>query len=197
MSSYRLTRDQLLEYPGLNGSRARCHLRVYEARRDSPVCILGNFDGGLGTTTTNAVEVVATRVAEQIGTRKFRLIEWYPHDYAPFVEPELKRVRPTTHAYGQVLIAGEPHDETVRTGHSAIVRFVDPRWTALSEDELEELLGGEALRELQDLAGEPGDYTAEWLFGATGREWADSVRRDNRALFDALEARIKEWTLGQ
>ncbi len=28
MSSYRLTRDELLEYPGLNGSRALCHLRV-------------------------------------------------------------------------------------------------------------------------------------------------------------------------
>jgi hypothetical protein len=197
VSTYSLTRDEVLEYSGFHGTRALCHLRVYETYRELPVCIVGNFDGGLGTSTTNAIETVATRVAEQIDSDEFRLIEWYPHGYYAqgFSEAILERVPATGRAHGQVLIQGEPPDHALATGHTAIARFAHPQWTHRSENELAELLGGETVQELRALASERGDYTVERLFGRSGLHQANAVRAHNRFQFDALEARLGEWSL--
>lgn len=39
----------------------------------------------------------------------------------------------------------------------------------------------------------PGDYTAERLFGNTGRQQAEAVRAHNHQVADGLEAHLSEW----
>lgn len=184
-----LKHEDLLEYQGLHGTRALCHLLVYECAGKPPVCLVGNFDGGLGTSTTNAIEIVATAVADRIGRDAFRLVEWYPHGYRlPFSEVALTRAQPRKLAHGQV---GTCENAQTRDD-SAVTRFADPQWDGRSEYALARLLGEEAARELRSLAGLPGEYTAERLFGSTGRRQAEAVRDHNRQVFDALAAQVAE-----
>jgi hypothetical protein len=196
VTTYSVTGDELLEYPGFHGTRALCHLRIYEACGKVPVCIVGNFDGGLGTSTTNAIEVVATCVAERLGSGEFRPIEWYPSWYsAPFSEATLERVPATERAHGQVVIQGAPLEDVLATGHTAISRFADPQWIHRGEDELAHLLGHEEVQELRELAGERGEYTVERVFGRCGLHHAEVVRGHNRLQCDAVEARLAEWSV--
>jgi hypothetical protein len=77
---YELLNEQLLEFEGMHGMRSVCHLLVYGCGADPLVCIVGNFDGGFGSPTTNAIEVLATAVAARISRDAFRLLEWRPRD---------------------------------------------------------------------------------------------------------------------
>jgi hypothetical protein len=63
---YALVNEDLLEYEGLSGMRAVCHLLWYRSDTGPLVCLVGNFYGGFGTFTTNAIEVVATAIAERL-----------------------------------------------------------------------------------------------------------------------------------
>src|SRR5437588_6863077 len=149
-SSCELMNDELLEYEGPHGTRALCHLLIFLCAEKPPVCVVGNFDGGLGSSTTNAIQVVATRVAERIHRDDFRLIECYPHwspSHHRYSEVTLTPAPATQLAYGQVLTGdpANPHTEE----HTVVVRFVDPQWTPRSENGLAKLLGEEAVRELR------------------------------------------------
>jgi hypothetical protein len=134
VTSYQLTREQLLEYAGLNGMRAACHLRVYEARGRRPVCIVGNFDEGVGTTTTNAVEMVATAIRQQIGLRRFTLIEWYPHGYPrwPFSQVRLRRAWRAEREAGRIVILGDDGVADADSVRRVPVRFTNPRWEGMN-----------------------------------------------------------------
>jgi hypothetical protein len=191
---YELFNEELLQYEGMNGMRCVCHLLVYGCGADPLVCIVGNFDGRIGSPTTNAIEVVATAIAARISRDAFRLLEWYPHDSARrFSEVTLTAVAPERIRRGEVIVDGGTDAHIVRRG-TATIQFADPRWRRLSEDEAAELLGEDAVRELRSFAGLPGDYIPERLFGATGKELADAIRAHNREVGDGLEAQIKEWT---
>ena len=127
-SEYRLTHEELLVYPGLNGHLGACHLRVYERRHDRPVCIVGSFDELVGTSIQNAAEAVATAISERIGTTRFTMIEWWPHTGCEFAEVHLRcirakklAVRPNDH--GRVSDGSVDVDVT----RWAEVRFTDPR----------------------------------------------------------------------
>jgi hypothetical protein len=91
------------------------------------------------------------------------------------------------------VITDHAEAHTVRRD-AAPVRFADPRWCRRSEDEVAELLGEDAVRELRSFAGLPGDYIPERLFGATGKRLTDAIRSHNRQVGDGLEAEVKEWT---
>jgi hypothetical protein len=80
IEAYMLINEDLLQYEGPNGTRAVCHLLMYGGGRGRFVSVVGNFDGHLGASTTNAIELVATAVAARLGREDFQLIEWYPHD---------------------------------------------------------------------------------------------------------------------
>jgi hypothetical protein len=178
----------------MHGMRCVCHLLVYGYGADPLVCVVGNFDGRLGSPTTNAIEVVATAIAPRISRDAFRLLEWYPHDGGRrFSEVTLTPVALERIPRGKVIVEGGTDADTVRSD-TATIRFADPHWCRRSEDEVAELLGENAVRELRSFAGLPGDYIPERLFGATGKDLADAIRAHNREVGDGLEAQIKEWT---
>ena len=178
----------------MNGIRSACHLLVYSCGADPLVCIVGNFDGGLGSPTTNAIEVMATKVAARISRDVFRLLEWYPHAReGPFSEVTLTPVASERVARGEVIVSRGADAHTLRRDIAA-VRFVDPSWCRRSEDEVAELLGEDAVRQLRSLAGLTGDYIPGRLFGATGKDLVDAVRAHNRQVAGGLEAQIEEWT---
>lgn len=125
-SDYTLIVEELLEYEGFHGSRALCHLLVLVGAAGARVCVLGNFDGAPWCSTTNAAEAVATAAAERLGRDDFRVIEWFPRDHPnPFSEVTLDRVPARAVPRGQVVI--DDGEDTHTTGHSALVRFVNPR----------------------------------------------------------------------
>lgn len=194
-SGYVLMNEHLLEYEGRHRSRVLCHLLVFLGEDKPPVCVVGNFDADFGTSTTNASEVVATAVSDRIEREAFRLIEWYPHwsqTQGRFSEVLLTPAPPTEIPYGQ-LVVGDGVDLHLKE-HTVVVRYLNPRWTPHSEDELAELLGEGSIRELRSYAGLPGDYTPERLFASTGRQRASAVREHNRRVFDNLAAQLSEWT---
>jgi hypothetical protein len=196
VTNYQLTREQLLEYPGLNGMRAACHLRVYEASRRKPVCIVGNFDDGVGTTTTNAIEMVATAIREPIGLRRFRLIEWYAHGYPrwPFSEVRLRRAWRAEREAGRIMIMGDEGGLDVDRVRRIPVRFMNPRWQGMNEQGVAELLGADALKELTDLAGEyDGDYDAERALGERARDRVSELERHNTQRVQEIVAQLSEW----
>jgi hypothetical protein len=194
-SGYVLMNEELLEYEGLHGMRSLCHLLIYRSGSKPVVCVAGNFDGGLGASTTDAIEIVATAVAARIGQEDFRLVEWYPHHggQPPFSEVTLAAVEPTKLVHGEVVAADMSGAHTTRR-HSAVIRFANPQWAPQREDDLAKLLGEEPIRDLRSFAGMHGDYTAERLFGNTGRQQAEAVRAHNRQVADGLEAHLSEWT---
>ena len=193
-AGYELVSERMVEYDGLNGMRSLCHLLVYGCGADPFVCIVGNFDGGLGSQTTNAIEVVATAIVPLISRDAFRLLEWYPHDSGRrFSEVTLTPVSPQRVARGKVVISSDADAHTVRRD-TAVIRFIDPSWCRRSEDQVADLLGENAIRDLRSFAGLPGDYIPERLFGDTGKKLADAIRAHNRQVSPGVEAQIKEWT---
>jgi hypothetical protein len=139
--------EELLEYEGLRGSRALCHLLVLVGN-GARVCVLGNFDDAPWCTTTNAAEAVATGAAERLGRDDFRVIECFPRDHPyPFSEVTLDRVPARTVPRGQVVI--DDGEDMHTTGHSAVVRFANPRWSGLSKGEIGALLGEAVVCELR------------------------------------------------
>ena len=107
MSGYELWFDELLEYDAAHGSRSACHVLWYWDGEGLPVCLVGNFDDALGSSTTNAIESVATAVAARFSHR-FRLIEWYPRDgERRFSEVTLTPVTGMKVEHGTVAIISE------------------------------------------------------------------------------------------
>lgn len=140
-SGHELLNEALLEYDGINGIRSACHLLVYGRGADPLVCIAGNFDVGLGSPTTNAIEVVATAIASRVSPDTFRLFEWYSHNSGrPFSEVTLSRIPPERIAWGTAAIGSGTDAHTIRRD-TAVVRFADPHWSRRAEDDVADLLG--------------------------------------------------------
>ena len=192
MSAYRLTHQELLEYPGLNGMVGACHLRVYERRRRRPLCVVGSFDVPVGTTITNGIELVATAISERIGTGRFKLIQWLPHTETPFVEMRLQRVR-AFHPVIRMAAVNDDGSEDVEQARRVTVRFASPEWRACSEQRIAKLLGADALSELASVAGEPGEYDAARVLGSSQQARSDALRRYNRERAEDVVAQLAEW----
>ncbi len=179
--NYDLANDDLLEFDAQNGLRGLCHLLIFIASGNCPVCVLGNFEGPVGPATGGAIESVATAVSDRLGGEDFRLIEWYPHTAQTqhrFTEVRLTPVLPTAIPAGGLLISGE--DLAPRSQRTLLVRFIDPEWRPLSEDCVAALLGEPAIRELRSYAGLPGDYTPERVFASTGRSSVATICEHNQ-----------------
>ncbi len=63
VSGYQLFVDELLEHEAAHGTRSACHVLWYGSGEGPPVCLVGNFDDAIGSSTANAIESVATAVA--------------------------------------------------------------------------------------------------------------------------------------
>ena len=121
--------------------RAVCHLLWYASGSGPLVSVVGNFDGPGAVSTTNAIEVIATRVAERVRRDTFRLFEWYPHDSERrFSEVTLTPVAERPSAQGRIVVGDDTSAQTVRSD-SSLVRFADPHWVRRTENELASLLG--------------------------------------------------------
>ena len=130
VSGYQLWFDELLEYEGAHGTRSACHVLWYGAGEGPSVCLVGNFDDAVGSSTANAIESVATVVAARFGRDDFRLIEWFPRDSGRrFSEVTLTPIPGTELEHGTVAIGSGDDAQTIRRT-TAIVRFADPRWLA-------------------------------------------------------------------
>ena len=153
VSGYQLWFDELLEYEGAHGTRSACHALWYWDGKGPPVCLVGNFDDAVGSSTTNAIESVATAVAARFGRDDFRLIEWFPRDSGRrYSEATLTPVAGTEVEHGTVAIGSGDDAHTIRRT-TTIVRFADPRWARQTENELAQLLGEEEIRDLRSFAG--------------------------------------------
>ncbi|MGH2926701.1 MAG: hypothetical protein ACRDL8_00670 [Solirubrobacteraceae bacterium] len=192
MSEYRLTHEELLVYPGLNGHVGACHLRVYEHPRDKPVCIIGSFDELVGTSIQNACEAVATAISERIGRTRFTLIEWWPHTGCEFAEVHLRRVRAKKLPFGRTIMVGEDGAVDLDVTRRVEVRFAEPDWWGCDEQRITALLGEDALREMNELAGEGGEYEPARVFGVTGRMRIAAVNRHNNERVSGLIAQLAE-----
>lgn len=198
-SPYQLSYDRLLEYPGFTNTRAFCHLRGYTAQEKPTICIVGNFDDPLVTSTGLAVEVVATAIADTIHSDDFRLIHWYPHSIAriPFRESPLKPVPPRTIEHDTTLVQHDLEEAAVSIlRHEATARFAHHQWRPIDAAELAQLLGDEALYELCAIAGHKDEYTPQRACGTEGQRSAEEVRAHNHAQFEAFEAWLREWGIG-
>ena len=192
MSEHRLNCEERLVYPGLNGHLGACHLRVYGCRGNRPVGIAGSFDDPVGTSITNAIESVARAISERLGTGRFTLIEWWPHTGCPFVEVGLRRVRATLLPFGRIVTLGQNGTVAVDTTRRVKARFADPDWRLCDEDRIAVLIGADALSEVTGLAGEPGEYNAERVFGLSGRARIQAVCRHNHERLSGIKAQLAE-----
>lgn len=191
---YTLVNEHLLEFPAHTGTRSVCHLLVYGNGTDLRVCIVGNFDAELGSPTGPVIELVATAVADQIQQDCFQLIEWYPrHEDQRFTEVELTHVAPTPYATSSLAVdTGEKLDTVSQK--TLVTRYIHPRWTPRSEDDLAELLGEPAVRDLRSFAGMTGDYTPERLFGSTGAQALSRLQTHNQRALQTFRSQVREWT---
>ncbi len=191
-----LVNEELFEWEARHGIRALAHLLTYWGAGEVPVCVVGSFDDGLGSMASNTPEILATAVGDRLGRDDFRLVVWYPRDEPhPFRELELARVEPRelqTDAF--VVLDPTSGEQITRQGGRAIVRFADPHWARRTQDEMAQLLGEVAIRELRSYAGQPGEYTPQRLFGTTGQRHAEQIRVHNSTIASHLDAQIAEWS---
>lgn len=198
-SPYQLSYERLLEYPGFTNTRAFCHLRGYTAQEKPTICIVGNFDDPLGTSTGLAVEVVATAVADTIHSDDFRLIHWYPHSIAriPFRESPLKPVPPRAIDHDTTIVQHDLEDTPVSVlRRQAAARFAHQQWHPVDAAELADLLGDQALYELCAIAGRKDEYTPQRAFDTEGQQLDEEIRAHNHAQSEAFEAWLRELGIG-
>src|SRR5271155_5119795 len=90
-----LTHESLLRYQGFHGTEGLCHVRVYEQAGRLPIVIVGALDDGPGTSTTNAIEMVAAAVQDGCfaDSREFELVEYHPSSIVCHGSPTFGRVR--------------------------------------------------------------------------------------------------------
>jgi hypothetical protein len=193
-----LVNEELFEWEALNGIRALVHLLTYRGAVAVPVCVVGSFDGDLLGLPSSMPEILATALGDRLGRDDFRLVLWSPRDGRyPFCELDLSRVAPREFQQDSLAVLDPVSGEEVtRQRRSRTVRFANPRWLRRTEDEMAQLLGEAAIRELRSYAGQPGDYTPERLFGSVGHRQAEQVRLHNRQIASQLDAQIEEWSPG-
>jgi hypothetical protein len=187
-----LTNQCLLTYPGFHGTQGVCHVRVYEQAGRLPVVIAGQLDDGPGTTTTNAIEMVAAAVqGEFFGDgREFELVEHWSDTIDMQGTPVFLRVHfahrsieedpeDRTHYAGTVVVI-DGEDTTAERGEPIRGDFRDPRW--------------DAILDITGLVGcnvevwSPGDYTARAVAGEEGQLLRDeAAERSKQAIKRVIE----------
>lgn len=115
-----LVNEELFEWEALRGVRALAHLLIYWGADEAPVCVVGSFDGALGSLPSNAPEILASAVGDRLGRDDFRLVVWYPReDQYPFAELELSRVEPRElERDGLVVLDPVSGEQVTRRGRS-------------------------------------------------------------------------------
>jgi hypothetical protein len=190
-----LKHESLLPYQGFHGTQGICHVRVYEQPGRLPVVIAGALEDAPGTSTMNAIEMVAAAIQANLfpDGREFELVEHFPGSLGGRFGPSFARVRfahrsidenpeDATHYAGTLMVIGgdEVH---VTLGHPIQGDFRDPSWEPITD--IEQLIGREV--EVWD----EGTYTARAVAGERGQRLRDEVARqtaeaDERFL-DAIE----------
>jgi len=190
-----LTQQSLLRYQGLHGSEGLCHVRAYEQAGCLPVAIAGALDDGLGTSTTNAIEMVAAAAQRACFADgcEFELIEHHPSSIAGYGGPSFCRVRfrhrdidedpsDLSH-YAGAILSFEPDGLDLEPGEPIRGDFRDPSWELIAD--IEQLIGSDVQ------VWKAGTYTAYAVAGLQGRRLRDEVAaRTGEAinhLLDVLE----------
>ena len=174
-----LTHQSLLRYQGLHGTEGLCHVRVYEQAGRLPVAIVGALDDGPGTSTTNAIEMVAAAVqcACFEDGREFELIEHHPSSLAGHGSPSFCRVRfrhrgidedpnDLSH-YAGTIVSIEIDGLDVEPGEPIGGDFRDPRWEPIAD--IEQFIGCDVQ------LWKEGTYTARAVAGEQGQRLRDEV----------------------
>lgn len=174
-----LTHQDLLRYQGLHGTEGLCHVRVYEQGGRLPVVIVGALDDGPGTSTTNAIEMVAAAVqgACFADGREFELIEHHPSSIACHGSPTFGHVRfrhrpieedpgDPSH-YAGTILSIERDGLDVESGEPIRGDFRDPSWELIAD--IERFMGCEVR------LWEAGTYTAYAVAGEQGQRLRDEV----------------------
>ncbi len=190
-----LTHESLLRYQGLHGTEGLCHVRVYEQAGRLSVAIVGARDDGPGTSTTNAIEMVAAAVqgACFAGGREFELIEHHPSSIAGHGSPSFCRVRfrhrnihedPSDPShYAGTIVSIEPDGLDLEPGAPIRGDFRDPSWEPIAD--IEQFIGCDVQ------VWKDGNYTASAVAGAHGQRLRDEVAARTelaiRRLLDVLE----------
>lgn len=190
-----LKHESLLPYQGFHGNQGICHVRVYEQPGRLPVVIAGALEAGPGTSTMNAIEMVAAAIQANVfpDGREFELIEHFPGSLGGRVGPSFSRVHfahrsidedpgDATHYAGTLVLVGgdEVH---VAHGHPIQGDFRDPSWEPITD--IEQLLGCEVK------VWDKDSYTGRAVAGESGEQLRDEAARrtaeaDERFL-DAIE----------
>jgi hypothetical protein len=190
-----LKHESLLPYQGFHGTQGICHVRVYEQPGRLPVVIAGALEDAPGTSTMNAIEMVAAAIQANVFSdgREFELVEHLPGSLGGRIGPSFSRVRfahrsidedprDATHYAGTLVLIGgdEVH---VTLGDAIQGDFRDPSWEPIAD--IEQLVGCEV--ETWD----EGTYTARAVAGEQGRRLRDEVARQtaeaHERFLDAIE----------
>jgi hypothetical protein len=174
-----LTHQSLLRYQGFHGTEGLCHVRIYEQAGRLPVAIVGALDDGPGTSTTNAIEMVAAAVEDACfpDGREFELIEHHPSSIAGDGSPSFGRVRfrhrsidedPSDPShYAGTILSVESDGFDFEPGEPIRGDFRDPSWELIAD--IERFMGCEV--QLWDA----GTYTAYAVAGEEGQRLRDEV----------------------
>jgi hypothetical protein len=190
-----LTNNCLLPYEGFHCTQGVCHVRVYEQAGRLPVVIAGQLDDGPGTTTTNAIEMVASAIQSEFFShgREFELVEHWPDTIDSQGTPVFARVH-----FEHRSIQEDPGDASHFAGtlvsidadgtqvdHGSLIEgdFGDARW--------------EPIQDISDLVGcavqvwHPGDYTAGAVAGDAGQQLRDEGAEQSKEAINHLIAFIE------
>jgi hypothetical protein len=174
-----LTHQSLLRYQGFYETEGLCHVRVYEQAGRLPVAIVGALDDGPGTSTTNAIEMVAAAVqgACFADGREFELIEHHPSSITGHGSPSFCRVRfrhrdieedPNDRShYAGTVVSIEPDSLDIEPGEPIRGDFRDPSWEPVAD--IEQFIGCDVQ------LWKAGTYTAYAVAGLQGRRLRDEV----------------------
>ena len=190
-----LTHQSVLHYQGLHGTEGLCHVRVYEQPGRLPIAIVGALDDGPGTSTTNAIEMVAAAAQRACFADgcEFELIEHHPSSIAGYGGPSFCRVHfrhrdidedpsDLSH-YAGAILSFEPDALDVEPGEPIRGDFRDPTWEPIAD--IEQFIGCDVELWKADT------YTAHAVAGDQGQRLRDKVAaRSGRAinqLLDVLE----------
>ena len=194
MRHYQLVRDEVQAFDTPKGCPGVFHLRLFRARFRRPVAVCGELTDNPGPSITNAIESVAERVAELVGTRPFRLVEHYPWTGA---SPK-DEARPS---YSLITFSGRKPEPIIPAGICVVSdegvenlrplpspdSFRGPRWSALALSPEPFLGPGIELR-----AWPPNEYTAANIGGAQAARIRDDVAAVAREWRFDLYAVIEE-----
>jgi hypothetical protein len=188
--------EELFEWQGMRNIRVLAHLLIYWGADEVPVCVVGTFDGAAGSASSSP-EIVSTAVAARLDRDAFRLFSWDPRDgRQPFCEITVTPTEPTKLQRDELVIRDKSEAEMTTSHRDAVVvRFLDPQWNSLSEDQMAEVLGEAAIRDLRSYAGLPGEYRPERLFGESGEQLAEQLQAHNDQIAAALKAQVGEWSV--